>query len=303
MSRTISASMKQRFGVERVCRAWGVGRASVYRHRQDGGEAATPAPGKRGPKTATDDAGLLAAIQADLAESPFRGEGHRKVHARLRRRSGIMVARKRVLRIMRENNLLSPSRVPKAPVNDHDGRITTDAPNDTWATDAAKVQTADDGWVWLFVAVEHWNGECVGWHVSKNGDRHAALEPLRMAVQDQFGAIDRDAARGLTLRCDNGSQYLAGEFREQMHHWGVALSYGFVRQPQTNGVAERFIRTLKEQAVHGCVFRTVEDVRNALDAFVQTYNAAWRLEKLAYQTPWEARAAWNDQPSPAREAA
>ena len=63
-----------------------------------------------------------------LDRSPFAGEGHRKVWARLRVLDGLRVGRDRVLRLMRENALLSPHRGPQKPVNDHDGRITTDAP-------------------------------------------------------------------------------------------------------------------------------------------------------------------------------
>src|SRR4051794_37690046 len=67
-----------------------------------------------------------------------RGEGHRKVWARLRALDGIRVGRDRVLRLMRENALLSPHRGPQRPVNDHDGRITTDAPGVMWGTDAGR---------------------------------------------------------------------------------------------------------------------------------------------------------------------
>jgi hypothetical protein len=78
------------------------------------------------------DAELLVAIRRDLARSPWTGEGHRKVWARLRVIDGIRVSRSRVLRIMGENSLLSPHRRPPRPVNDHDGSITTEAPNVMW---------------------------------------------------------------------------------------------------------------------------------------------------------------------------
>src|SRR3954464_1301987 len=61
---------------------------------------------------------------------------------------------------MRENALLSPHRGPQRPVNDHDGRITTDAPGVMWGTDAAVIPTVEDGNIALFVVVEHWN-ECL----------------------------------------------------------------------------------------------------------------------------------------------
>ena len=71
-------------------------------------------------------------------------------------------------------------------------------------------------------------------------------------------------ARGLALRLDHGSQYLAAHFQNQIRHWGIAPSFAFLEEPQTNGVAERFIRTFKEQAVDRRVFQNTEDVRVAV---------------------------------------
>ncbi len=68
-------------------------------------------------------------------------------------------------------------------------------------------------------------------------------------------------------------------------------SFAFVAQPQTNGVAERFNRTLKEQAIYGRVFRNIEEVRRAVAEFVERYNTHWRLEKLDFKTPYEVRQA------------
>ena len=81
------------------------------------------------------DAQLLAVIRADLARSPFHGEGHRKVHARLRILDGIRVARTRVLRVMRTHGLLSPHRGRQGAAKTHDGRVITQAPNVMWGTD------------------------------------------------------------------------------------------------------------------------------------------------------------------------
>ena len=104
-----------------------------------------------------------------------------------------------------------------------------------------------------------------------------------------YGSIEADVARGLALRMDHGSQYLSAHFLNQIRYWGIRPSFGFVEEPETNGVAERWNRTLKEQAIHGRVFQHLEDVRAAVAAFVEQYNQSWRLEKIAYQTPIEAR--------------
>ena len=79
---------------------------------------------------------------------------------------------------------------------------------------------------------------------------------------------------------DHGSQYLSDHFLKQIRYWGIHPSFGFVEEPETNGVAERWNRTLKEQAIHGRVLQNLEDVRAVRAAFVERYNQTWRLEKL-----------------------
>ena len=74
-----------------------------------------------------------------------------------------------------------------------------------WGTDGAKVFTLDDGWVWVFSAIEHWNAECMGWHVTKRGDRYAALEPMSQGLTSLYDSLAADVARGLQLRMDHGS--------------------------------------------------------------------------------------------------
>ena len=214
MAETVSPAAGRRYGVARVCRVWGVPRSSFYAARSAATRAPTAAPARRGPKPAISDADLLAAIRADLARSPWSGEGHRKVWARLRVLDGIRVARKRVLRLMREHALLSPHRTQRRPAEAHDRSIVTDAPNLMWATDATQVATFRDGKVWLFAVAEHWNAEALGWHVSKRGTRHEALQAVSMAVRQQFGHLGRDAARGLELRHDHGSAFMAEDFHK-----------------------------------------------------------------------------------------
>ena len=186
---------------------------------------------------------------------------------------------------MRAHKLLSPHRGRQGTARVHAGTIVTQAPNVMWGTDGVRVFTLDDGWGWIFTAVEHWNAECVGWHVCKGGSRFAALEPIAQGLRRIYGALDADSARGLALRMDHGSQYLSDHFLNQIRYWGMRPSYGFVEEPETNGVAERWNRTLKEQATHGRIFQNLKEVRAAVPAFVERYNTTWRLEKLGYHTP------------------
>ena len=293
MSRETSAETGKRYGLERICRMLEFPRSTLYAQQARESARVVPLhPKRRGPKPKMPDADLLAAIRADLEASLFSGEGHRKVWARLRVLRGIRVSRARVLRLMRENALLSPHRRPQGAANLHDGSLQTDRPNEMWGTDGIRLETVDEGWVWVFSAVDHFDACCVGIHTVKIGNRFAALQPIAQGLQAEFGATGADAGRGLALRMDHGTQYTADDFLNQVKFWGIAPSFAFVAEPQTNGVAERFNRTLKEQTLHGRVFRNVEEVRAAVTAFKDRYNRHWRLEKLGFMSPHEARQAY-----------
>lgn len=291
MSAQPSAATGDLYGLERVCRVLEFPRSTIYAKRAaESCNVVALRPRRRGPEPKMSDERLLEVIRADLAASPFVGEGHRKPWARLRL-AGIRVSRTRVLRLMRENQLLSPHRRPQGKRDPHDGSITTEQPDQMWGTDGVRIETVEDGWVWVFSAVDHCHAECVGWHVTKIGDRFAALEPIAQGLARHFGGVHAQAGRGLALRMDHGTQYMSDHFLNQVKFWGVAPSFAFVAQPQTNGVAERFNRTLKEQAIYGRVFRNIEQVRRAVGEFVERYNAHWRLEKLGFRTPQEVRQA------------
>jgi transposase InsO family protein len=154
------------------------------------------------------DAALLAAIRDVLAASPFHGEGHRKVWARLRHR-GILTSLRRALRLMRQNDLLAPART--------------------------------------------------------------------------------GSARGLAMRHDHGSQYMSDHFQKELRFLGIESSPAFVRAPEGNGCAERFIRTLKENLLWLRTFDTIEELRQALLAFRDAYNTTWLIQRHGFVTPAECR--------------
>ena len=153
---------------------------------------------RRGPKPKMPDADLLKAIRADLAASPFTGEGHRKVWARLRILRDIRVSRTRVLRSdAGERVALATSAATGQALALHDGTITTSRPNEMWGTDGVRIETVDDGWVWVFSAVDHCDGCCVGIHAVKTGNRFAALQPIAQGLLGEFGGTGADVGPGL----------------------------------------------------------------------------------------------------------
>ena len=289
MSQTVSPSTGRRYGRRRTCQALGVPRSTLYAvwARQE-----RAAPGqKRGPKTAWTDAELTVQIQEILARSPFVGEGYRKVWARLRL-AGIRTSKGRVLRLMRVGGLLAPTRVgqPHGP-EAHDGTIIPDRPDAMWGTDATTGWT-DEGLATIFIAVDHYTAECVGIQAARRGTRFEALEPLRQGVHAHFGAYREEIAAGLALRHDHGSQFMSDHFQAELRFLGITSSPAFVREPEGNGCAARFIRTLKEQLLWVERFATVEELRQALLAFRDRYTREWLIGRHGHRPPAAVREAF-----------
>jgi putative transposase len=287
MSRQVSPFTSRAHGILQVARLWGISRATLYRQRRCEQPGSRRRPGPVGPMP---DEALVEVIRGLLAASPFHGEGHRKIWARLRF-AGVRTSKRRVLRLMRAHDLLAPNRVgrphgPKA----HDGTIRTERVDAMWGTDLTSTLTGE-GQASIFVTVDHCSTECVGIHAARRATRFEALEPLRQGVRTAFGGFAGDIAGGLKLRHDHGSQFVADDYQRELAFLGIASSPAFVREPEGNGCVERFIRTLKENFLWVRRFETIEELRLALHAFKETYNRTWIVERHGYQTPAAVRAA------------
>ena len=102
------------------------------------------------------------------------------------------------------------------------------------------------------------------------------------------------------MRHDHGSQYMSDHFQKELSFLGIESSPAFVRAPEGNGCAERFIRTLKENLLWLRTFDTIEELRRALLEFRDTYNAKWLIERHGFISPAEFR---QQQLQPAANAA
>lgn len=286
MSRTISPSSKKPYGVARVIATWALARSSYYAARRRQQQPRTA--GKRGPRRQSDEE-VVQQIRQVLDESVFHGEGYRKIWARLRHRN-VRVWKERVLRLMRESQLLSPLRTAAVrPGNPHEGTILVDSPNQLWGTDATGAFTEQDGQVAIFAALDHCTADCLGIHAVKKAHRFEALEPIRQAVREQFGSFSAGVAAGVRLRHDHGSVYMSDDFQNEVRFVGMESSPSYVRQPEGNGCIERFFRTLKEQLLWVRHFKDLAELREALIEFRDRYNHHWILERLKYRTPAQAR--------------
>jgi len=168
-----------------------------------------------------------------------------------------------------------------------------------WGTDLTTTCTGE-GQAAVFIAVDHCSGECVGIHARARATRFAALEPIRQGVHRHFGGFAKAIARGLAVRHDHGSQSMSEHFRKEIDLLGIKSSPAFVRAPEGNGCAERFIRTLKENLLRVHTFETIEGLRHALLAFRDTYNTTWLIERHGFISPTEFR---QNQLHAARQAA
>lgn len=291
MSQATSPSAGIRYGLVRVTRVWQISRSTIYARRQARMQAEIPR--KRGPKRPLSDTELLTQIRLALSISEWVGEGYRKVWAQLRSRN-IRTSARRVLRLMREADLLAPTRVGNARgPKTHDGTIIPDRPDLLWGTDQTSTLTGE-GNAAIFFVVDHHTAECLGIHAARVGTRFEALEPLRQAVREVFGRYEEGVAKttGLQMRHDHGSQFTSEVYQGDLRFLGIESSPAFVRQPEGNGCAERFVRTLKEQVLWLRRFATIEELRMELQAFRIRYNTNWLLGRHGYRSPATVRAAF-----------
>lgn len=165
------------------------------------------------------DEALTTVIRGVLAASPFHGEGHRKVWARLRH-AGTRTSLRRVLRLMRENGLLAPG-----------GTIIPDTVDTMWGTDLTATWTGE-GLAAVFIAIDHCSAECVGIHAHARATRFEALEPIRQGVRRYFGGFAKGIARGLALRHDHGSQYMSDHFQKEISFLGIESFSGVCAGPR-----------------------------------------------------------------------
>ena len=122
-------------------------------------------------------------------------------------------------------------------------------------------------------------------------DRWAPADLLREAVAERLGSVEAGVATGLKLRHDGGSCFRSGHYQAEIDHLGLERSPAFVYEPETNGVVEKFLQTLKQQVLWIDRFDTLEQLRTRVRQFAHDFNEHWLLERHGYRSPRQARAA------------
>ena len=243
---------------------------------------------KRGPKTLISDQKLAQLIQKKIELLPFFQVGYKKLHLYLRK-DGIRVGKERIRRIMSEKDQLLSPPGGTGSARKHDGRLIEDEPNKTWATDGKKFYTKKEGWCWFFGTIDHFNSEILAWNINESGTRFEAMRRVADAVEKVFGSFGAMVAEGLRLRTDCGSQYKSKYFRKEASYAGIEMSYTFARSPESNGIIERFHRTLEEQVFSVNQFANLEEARAAIAKFIHDYNTQWILHRSGGKSPLEMR--------------
>lgn len=245
---------------------------------------------KGGPKTTLSDTGLLEQIKTLLKDPLFTGEGYIKIHKRLKNKN-IRVGKNRVYRVMQKAELLNNKTGSSGSGRVHDGTIITQHPNKMWATDGKQFYTKQEGKCWFIGVIDHFNDEIKSFHLCKTFDRYAAMEPVRIAVKNEFGTIELGVCKGIdiALRADHGSQFDSKTYQKELEFLGINYSPAFVRSPECNGIIERFHRTLNEQVFFQESFDNLEQAKAVMSKFIKNYNENWLLHRLQLRSPHEYR--------------
>jgi len=213
--------------------------------------------------------------------------GYRRVTWWLRRKEGLVVNRKRVLRVMRERGLRVRSRRLRARRRKEWGRVETARPNQVWQADLTKVWAGPAvGWAYLVSVIDCHTREIVGWDLSARCRTDEALAAVERAVLERLPAGSREAS--LTLTTDNGTQFTSARFLETLRELGLTHRRTAYHHPEGNSYIERFHRSLKEEEVWVSEYQCLAEAQASIGRYLWEYNHDRPHQSLGDRTPWEA---------------
>ncbi len=257
-----------------VARVFKVSRQALYR---------TPkprcAPQRRPPADPVEEA----IVEEALANQT---DGYRMVCAFVRRKLGVPVNRKRVLRVMRERGLIQrrrPLQRRKRP-----GFFRVERPSQLWQLDMTSVWVAEHGWTYLMAMIDCCTREIVAWQLE-----------LRCRADEAITLVERAAVlQGiqegeLTLGSDNGSAFTARRFKACLAEQAISHRRGGYRDPESQAFIESWFGKLKEREVWLNEYETLNDARRGIAGYVDRYHHRPH-SGLDYRTPLEVHQTWED---------
>ncbi|MGH3017379.1 MAG: IS3 family transposase [Gaiellaceae bacterium] len=262
------------FAVAAVARVMQISRQALYR---------TPTP-RRPPQRRPVSDPVEQAIVAEATAN--QTDGYRMVTAFVRRRLGVAVNRKRVLRVMRERKLVQrrrPLERRKRP-----GFFRVERPRQLWQLDMSSVWVAEHGWTYLMAIIDCCTREIVGWQLE-----------LRCRADEAIAVVERAAAAHgiqpgeLVLGSDNGSAFTARRFKAKLAELGVKHRRGGYRDPESQAFIESWFGKLKEREVWLNEYETLDDARRGIGGYVDRYHHRPH-SGLGYRTPDEVHRTWED---------
>jgi putative transposase len=262
------------FAVAAVARVMQISRQALYR---------VPTPRTLPQRRPVSDSVEAAIVEEALANQT---DGYRMVCAFVRRKLGVAVNRKRVLRVMRERKLIQrrrPLERRKRP-----GFFRVERPRQLWQLDLTSIWVAEHGWCYLMAIIDCCTREIVAWQLE-----------LRCRADEAIAVVERAAASygiepgELTLGSDNGSAFTARRFRTRLGELGIRHRRGGYRDPESQAFIESWFGKLKEREVWLNEYETLDDARRGIGGYVDHYHHRPH-SGLGYRTPDEVRRTWED---------
>lgn len=260
----------------------------------------------RGSRRAQDNRHLLVQIRAAF-EQHRRRYGSPRIYAELRA-AGVKCSRKRVARLMRQEQLRAcrPRRYRKTTDSNHSHPVAANllerrfavqevkAINRAWAGDITYIFTAE-GWMYLAVLLDLYSRRVIGWAMDSSLGEELVQRALTMAL------TNRQPTTGVLHHSDRGSQYAAREYQCRLEESGLVCSMSAKGDCWDNAPVESFFATLKKELIHQRSYGSREEARLEVFEFIEVYyNRQRRHSTLGYLSPSEFEEKSSSQPSQIR---
>jgi putative transposase len=276
-----------------VCEALGVARSNIAA----GLRAPIAKPLKRVGRAPAPEEGLVTRIKAIIGDQPTYG--YRRVWALLRREAAIKglppVNAKRVHRVMRAHGMLLQRHAGGAEARRHDGKIAVERSNLRWCSDGFELACDNGEKVRVAFALDCCDREAMAWVATTQGIKGDDVRDLMVAsVESRFGQINR-LPRTIEWLSDNGSGYIAKHTKSFARDLGLEPLTTPVTSPQSNGMAEAFVRTIKRDYARVNQLPDAQTVIESLPVWIDHYNTVHPHSALRYRSPREFIAAQSNR--------